>query len=80
MRVLRDFLDRIARIVDDDFLCGNEYSHRRFEPLDVERALRVFELHQVQRGEVAGGIIEKEIFRTRIGRICRAVPLQVCHL
>ena len=72
MRVLRDLLDRVTRVVDDDFLRGDEDPHRRFESLDVERAFRVLELHQVQRGEIAGGVIEKEIFRTRIGRILPA--------
>ena len=79
--VLRDLLDRIAGVIDEDFLRGDEDAHRRFESLDIERAVRALELHQVQRSEIAGGVIEEQIFRARIGGILLgSVPLQVCHL
>ena len=39
MRVLRDFLDRITRVIDDDFLRGDENPHGRLEALDVEHAV-----------------------------------------
>src|SRR5207244_10748214 len=72
MGVLGDFLDRITRIIDNDFLGCDEDAHRRLEPLEVERALRGFEFHQVERGEIAGGVIEKKIFAARIGGILAA--------
>ena len=40
VRVLRDLLDRIAGVIDQDFLRGNEDAHRRLEALDVEDAVR----------------------------------------
>ena len=78
--VLRDFLDRVARVIDHDFLRGDEDAHGRLESFDIELAVRGLELHQVQRGQIAGGVIEEEIFRARVGGILRPVPLQVCHL
>src|SRR4029453_12835179 len=48
MRVLRDFLDRIAGVIDNDLLRGNENAHRRLESLDIKVALRGLELHQIQ--------------------------------
>ena len=37
--------------------------------VDVERAVGLLELHQVERGEIAGGVVEEEIFRAGIGRV-----------
>ena len=67
--ILRDFLDRVTRVIDDDLLRGDENSHRGFEPLDVKVAGRGLELHQVQRSEITGGVVEEEILAARIRRI-----------
>ena len=41
----------------------------------------LLELHQVQRGEVAGGVVEEEILAsTGWWSSAAPVPLQVCHL
>ena len=69
MRVLRDFFDRITRVIDDDFLRSNENAHGRFESLDIEIALRSLELHQIQRRKIARRVIEEEIFRAGISGI-----------
>ena len=45
MRVLRDFLDRVTRVVDNDLLRCDENAHRRFESIDIKVALRSFKLH-----------------------------------
>jgi hypothetical protein len=66
VRVLRDLLDRVAGVIDDDFLRGDENAHRRFESLDIEHAVGGLELHQVQRREIAGGVIEEEILAAGI--------------
>ena len=66
VRVLRDLLDRIARVINDDFLRGNVNPDRGLETLDVEDAVLAFELHQVQRRQIAGGVIEEQIFRARV--------------
>ena len=65
VRVLRDLLGRIAGVVHQDFLGGDEDAHGGLEPLDVERAVLALELHQVQRGEVAGGVVEEDVFASR---------------
>src|SRR5690349_12409237 len=69
MRVLGDLLDWITRVIDYDLLRGDEDPHRRLESFDVELAVGSFELHQIQRREVASGVVEKEIFAARVGRI-----------
>ena len=66
MRVLGNFFDRITRVIDDDFLRRDENAHCRFESLDIEVAVRRLELHQVQRGEIARGVVEEEIFRAGV--------------
>src|SRR5215216_489949 len=66
MRVLRDFFDWIARVVDNDFLRSNENTHRRFESLDVKIALRGLEFQQIERSEIARGVVEEEIFRAGV--------------
>ena len=67
VRILRDLFDGITCVVDQDLLSSDENAHSRFEPLDVECAIPGFELHQIEGSEVAGCIVEKQIFRTRIG-------------
>ena len=47
---------------------------------DVERAVRLAELHEVQRGEVAGRVVDVHVLRARVGRVDaarvrRRVPL-----
>ena len=48
MRVLGDRLGRVAGVVDEDFLRGDENAHRRLETVDVEHAVLALEAHQVQ--------------------------------
>ena len=71
MGVLRDLLDRVARVVDKNFLRCDEDPRRRLEALDVKDAILAFELHQVQGGEIARRVIEKEVFRAGV---CRVLP------
>ena len=52
----------IAGVIDEDFLGGDVDAHRRLESLDIKRAVGPLELHQVQRGEIAGGVVEEDIF------------------
>src|SRR5207248_10081610 len=44
MRVLRDFLDRVTRVIDYDLLRCDENARRRFESIDIKVALRSFKL------------------------------------
>ena len=73
--ILRDFLDRVTRVIDDDLLRGDENAHRGLEPLDVEGAICGFEFHQIERSEIARCVVEEKIFAARVGRILPASPL-----
>ena len=46
--ILGDFLDRVAGVIDDDLLGGNEDADGGFEALDIEGAVFPLELHQVE--------------------------------
>src|SRR5258708_23637884 len=69
MAILGDSLRRIARIIDQDLLRGDEDSHGCFKPLDVKAPVLALELHQVERCQVAGGVIEEEEFGAWFRRI-----------
>ena len=71
VRVLRNPLGRIARVVHDDFLRGDVNAHRGLETFDIERAVVALELHQVQRGQIAGGVVEEHVFAARVGGMNR---------
>ena len=72
VRVLRDFSDGVAGIIDYDFLRGDEDAHRRFESLDIEHAVCCFEFQQIERREIACGVVEEEVLAARIRRILPA--------
>src|SRR5437588_9600835 len=72
MRVLRDFLNWIARVVDQDLLRGNKYPDRSLESFDVKCAVDRFELQKIERRQIAGGIIQEQIFTAWIGGILSA--------
>src|SRR5207244_8108600 len=71
VRILRDLLDRVTGIIDHDFLRGDEDADRGLESLDVELAVCGLKLQQIQRRQIAGGIVEKEIFAARV---CGILP------
>ena len=62
----RDPVGGVARVVDQDLLRRDEDPARRPEPPGVETAVLAAELHQVDRGEVARGIIDEHVFGARI--------------
>ena len=72
MRILRDFFDGVAGVIDNNFLRGNEDAHRRFEAFDIKHAIRFFELHQIKRSQIAGGVIEEKVLTAWISRILPA--------
>ena len=67
--VLGDPLRRIARVVNQDFLGHEEDPAGGGEPLHVERAVGLAELHQVDAREVAGGVVEEHVFGARIAGV-----------
>ena len=75
-----DLLGRIARRGDDDLLREEHDVDRVLERLDVERPVRPAELHQVQRGEVAGRVVDVHVLAARVrcvdpARVRGRVPL-----
>jgi hypothetical protein len=65
-------LDRfrwIARVRDDDLLRRDQGAAGRLERGDVELAIVLDELHQVDRCQVARRIVQEHVLRARIARI-----------
>ena len=65
--ILGDVLRRIARVIHDDFLRGDENADGGLETFHVEFAVLAFEFHQIQRRQVAGGVVEEDVFAARVG-------------
>ena len=66
MRVVGDPRRRIAGVVHQDFLRRDGDVHGVAERLDVERAVGIQILHQVERRQVAGRVVQEHVFRARI--------------
>src|SRR3989441_3676247 len=60
---------RIARVSDQNLLGADYDLNCVFERINVELPIHGSELHEVQGGEVAGGVVEKHVLRTRVGRV-----------
>ena len=75
-RVAADLLGRVARGTDDDLLREQHHVDGVLEGLDVERPVGAAELHQVQRGEVAGRVVDVHVLASswprRRRRRCRS--------
>ena len=65
-RVLPDLLGRVVRRTDDDLLGGEDDLDGGGEGLDVEGAVVVEELHEVEAGEVAGRVVDVHVLRARV--------------
>ena len=69
-RALRaDLLGRVARRADDDLLREEDDVDRVLEVVDVEAAVRAAELHQVDRGQVAGRVVDVHVLGARVRRV-----------
>ena len=69
MAVAGDPSGRIAGVVNQNFLGDEEDPTGRREPLDIELAIGLAELHQVDARQVAGGVIEEHVFRAGVAGI-----------
>ena len=67
-------------MIDEDFLRDEEDPAGMMEPLDVERAVVVAELHQVDARQVAGRVVEEHVLastgfealiRPEFGQVCQ---------
>ncbi len=69
MGVLRDSLRGVAGVIDNDFLREDHGVDGVTEGFHIEGAVGTDKLHEVQRRQVAGRIVEEHVFRARIGRV-----------
>ncbi len=67
--VLLDRLGRVARVVDQDFLRGDERPHGGLEGVHVELAVAAHEPHQVDRRQVARRVVQEHVLRARVARV-----------
>ena len=67
--VLRNRRRRIARVVDHDFLRGNQRPAGRPVRRHVELAVGPHELHQVDRRQVARRVVQEHVLRARVRRV-----------
>ena len=79
-RVDADLLGRVAGGPDDDLLRQQDDVDGVLEGGHVERAVGAAELHQVQRGEVAGRVVDVHVLAAGVGgvdapAVGRGVPL-----
>src|SRR6185312_2383815 len=54
---------------DDDLLRQEDDVHGVLEGLDVEGAVAAAELHEVQRRQVAGRVVDVHVLAARVGRV-----------
>ncbi len=64
-----DLLGGVARRSDDDLLRQQHDVDGVLEGLDVQRAVGAAELHQVERGEVAGRVVDVHVLRAGVGGV-----------
>src|SRR5881296_1952457 len=68
MRVLVDHLRRIAGIVYQDFLGGDDYVHGVAIGFDVKGAVGR-KLQKIETRQVAGGVVEEHVFTARVAGV-----------
>ncbi len=67
--VLLDLRRRVAGVVDHDLLRRDRHLGGEPEGVDVELAVVLDELHQVEARQVAGGVVEEHVLAARVGRV-----------
>ena len=68
VRVARDGFGRVAGVIDEDFLRGDDDVAGVAVGFDVEGAVGR-ELHQVQRSQVAGGVVEEHVLAAGVAGV-----------
>ena len=69
VRVAADLLGRIRRVVDQDILRRDHHVDRVAKRAHVELAALVEELEQVERGQIAGRVVQMHVLAARIGGV-----------
>ena len=59
----------IAGVIDQDFLSDEEDSAGGLESLDIECAIRLTELHQVDARQIAGRVVEEHVLAARVAGV-----------
>ncbi len=67
--VLADLLGRVAGEADDDLLGEEDDVDRVLEVLGVEAAVLAAEFHQVERGQVAGRVVDVHVLAAGVGGV-----------
>ena len=80
MRVALDLLGGVAGVIHGNFLRQDGDIHGVLEGFDIKLIIFIAELHEVERRQVAGRIVQVHILGARIGgvdtrRVGRGVPL-----
>ena len=57
-----DALGRVVGVAHHDLLAGEDHRHRGLEPVHIELVLIVEEGEQVHGGQIAGRVVEVNIF------------------
>ena len=69
LRVLADRGSGVGGVGDDDLLAGEADVDGAPKPVDVDLAVLGLELHEVQGQKVAGGVVQEDELRARVGGI-----------
>ncbi|OPZ97138.1 MAG: hypothetical protein BWY71_01713 [Planctomycetes bacterium ADurb.Bin412] len=69
MRVLRNLRGGVTAVIDQQFLRDNQNPNRLLQALDIDAAVVPAELHQIQAGQIARGIVQEHIFAARVAGI-----------
>ena len=67
--VVCDAVAGVAGVVDQDFLGDDEHAHDVFELIEIKIPFVIGELHQVDRCQVAGAVVEEHVFGTGVACI-----------
>ena len=78
VRILGDTIRGVAGVVHQDFLRGNHDVHGVLEGFHFKLAVGSEELHQVQRRQVAGRVVQEHILAARVGGIDGRRGLATC--
>ena len=67
--VLADHLGGVPGARHDDVHGRDDHVHRLAEVVQLEHAVLVHELHEVERGQVAGGVVQVHVLAARVGAV-----------
>ena len=66
MAVVGNAIGRITCVIHQDFLSDQEQSTSCDETVRIERPIRPAVLHQIDRGQIASGVVQEHVFGTWI--------------